>query len=73
MEAIRVIQKPQNGRVVIDVPEADPNEELIIDVRSARSQPPFNLSLAETAKVFFDKLPKPNPNFNWDSMNVYEQ
>jgi hypothetical protein len=73
MEVIRLVQKPQNGRVIIDVPDADADEELIIEVRSARNQPPFNLGLAEVSKTFFDKLPKPNPDFDWDSLNVYEQ
>ena len=73
MEAIRLIQKPQNGRIIIDVPEAEPGEELIIEIRSARNQPPFNPGLAEASKAFFEKLPKPDPSFDWDSVNVYEQ
>ncbi|WP_018618228.1 hypothetical protein [Spirosoma luteum] len=73
METIRLIQKPENGRLIINVPEAEADEELIIEVRSARNQPPFNPGLAEASKAFFEKLNQIKTDFNEEDYNVYEQ
>lgn len=77
MEAIRLIQKPQNGKITFDVPDNMRDETIIIEFRPVREQQPepvsANPGLAEASKAFFAKLPPPDPTINWDEVNVYEQ
>ena len=72
MEAIRLIQKPEDGQVTFTVPDDMRNEMIIIEFRPVRGEPQTN-ALAEASKAFFAKLPPPDPTINWDEINVYEQ
>lgn len=75
MGAIRLIQKPQNGQIIINVPDEMRDEAIIIEFRPAREEQSTvpNPGLAEASKAFFEKLPAPDPTINWDEINVYEQ
>lgn len=70
MGTIRLIQTPQNGQITFTVPDEMRNEAIIIEFRPAREEPQ---TLAEASQQLFNKLPKPDPDFDWTSVNVYEQ
>lgn len=72
MGAIRLIQTPQNGQITFTVPDEMRDEAIIIEFRPMREEPQAK-TLAEASQELFNKLPKPDPNFDWDSVNVYEQ
>ena len=71
MGAIRVVQKPENGKLIITVPEELRDETMVIDFRPVRDSE--KQSLAEIARDLFQRLPDPNPQLDWSSLNVYEQ
>ena len=71
MGAIRLIQKPQNGQLIINVPEDMRDQSLVIEFRPVRENE--TQTLAEASRAFFEKLPAPDPTINWDELNVYEQ
>ena len=71
MGAIRLIQRPHNGQIIIDVPDEMRNETIVIEFRPVRDDE--QASLAEVSQQLFDRLPKLNPDFDWNSLNVYEQ
>ncbi|HEX9956700.1 MAG TPA: hypothetical protein VGA96_05580 [Fibrella sp.] len=73
MGSIRLIQKPENGKLIINVPDDMRDETIVIEFRPAQKDELEHLSLAEVSRQLFDKLPKPKPDFDWDSINVYEQ
>ena len=75
MEAIRLIQKPQNGKITFDVPDNMRDETIIIEFRPVREQQPVlaNPGLAEASKAFFAKLNRVKTDFNEEDYNVYEQ
>ena len=77
MEAIRLVQKPQNGQITFTVPDDMRDETIIIEFRPVRQeQPTFpdaNPGLAEASQAFFAKLPAPDSTINWDEINVYDQ
>lgn len=71
MEAIRLIQKPQNGQIIFTVPEDMRDETIVIEFRPVRKSD--SLTLAEASRQLFNQLPEPKPGFDWNSLNVYEQ
>ncbi|RYC67420.1 hypothetical protein [Spirosoma sordidisoli] len=71
MRAIRLIQKPQNGQITFTVPDEMRDEAIIIEFRPIHDDD--RVSLVETAQQLFDCLPDPNPDFDWNALNVYEQ
>lgn len=75
MGAIRLIQKPQNGQLIINVPDEMRDEAIVIEFRPVRDEQANhpNAGLAEASKAFFEKLPPPDPTINWDEINVYDQ
>jgi hypothetical protein len=72
MGAIRLIQKPLNGQITFTVPDDMRDEAIMIEFRPAREESQGQ-TLAEASQELFNKLPKADPNFDWDSVNVYEQ
>lgn len=74
MTAIRLIQKPVDGKIIFDVPEDMRDETIVIDFRPARETEPQK-TLSEVSDTFFNRLkrPKPDPNFDLDSLTPYEQ
>ena len=75
MEAIRLIQKPQNGKITFDVPDDMRDETIIIEFKPVRDEQPVsaNPGLAEASKAFFAKLNRVKTDFNEEDYNVYEQ
>lgn len=73
MEAIRLIQKPQNGQITFTVPDDMRDELIAIEFQPVRGEESPKQTLAEASKAFFAKLPPPDPTINWDEINVYEQ
>ena len=73
MGAIRLIQKPQNGQIIFNVPDEMRDETIMIEFQPVRGDETKKQTLAEASKAVFDKLPTPDPTFNWDEINVYEQ
>lgn len=75
MEATRLIQKPQNGKITFDVPDDMRDDLIIIDYQPVRDEQPtsFNPGLAEASKAFFAKLSRVKIDFNEEDYNVYEQ
>jgi hypothetical protein len=73
MGAIRLIQKPENGQLIINVPDEMRDQALVIEFHPVREEQVQEQTLAEAAQAFFEKLPAPDPNFNWDDLNAYEQ
>lgn len=71
MGAIRLIQKPQNGQIIFTVPDEMKDEVIVIEFRPVREGD--SLALADASRQLFDQLPEPNPDFDWNSINVYEQ
>lgn len=71
MEAIRLIQKPENGRLIINVPDDMRNEALVIEFRPVREDE--LLTLSEVSRQLAKTLPEPNLDFDWNSLNVYDQ
>lgn len=71
MEAIRIVQKPVNGIISFPVPDDMRDDAIIIEFRPARENE--KKTLAELSRELFNKLRKPDPDFDWDSLNVYEQ
>lgn len=72
MTAIRLIQKPVDGKITIDVPEDMRNETIVIELCSLRDMEQKK-TLAEVSDNFFNKLRRPAPEFDWNSLNPYEQ
>jgi hypothetical protein len=71
MGAIRLIQKPQNGQITFTVPDDMRDETIVIEFHPVRED--TSMTLAEASRQLFDQLPPPNPDFDWNSLNVYEQ
>lgn len=72
MGAIRIIQTPQNGQITFTVPDDMRDEAIIIEFKPVREEPQAQ-TLAEASQKLFNKLPEPDLNFDWASVNVYEQ
>lgn len=70
MGAIRLIQKPENGQITFTVPDEMRDETIIIEFRPAQDEE--RASLVEVSQQLFNQLPDPNPDFNWDTLNVYD-
>lgn len=71
MGAIRLIQKPQNGQITFTVPDEMRDEPIIIEFRPVQDEE--RASLMDMSRQLFERLPTANPDFDWDSLNVYEQ
>lgn len=72
MGAIRLIQRPQNGQIIINVPDEMRDETIVIEFRPVREESQSN-SLAEASKAFFEKLNRLKTDFDEKDFNVYEQ
>ena len=72
MGAIRLIQKPQNGQIVFNVPDEMREQTIIIEFRPVYEQLQTT-TLAEATNVFFEKLNHLKTDFNEEDFNVYEQ
>ena len=82
MTAQRIIQKPVDGRLIIDVPKEFQNETLLITFEPTKETENLNPfkniylkddSKLEVAQTFFDGLKKRKIDFETDEYNVYEQ
>lgn len=73
MGAVRLIQKPENGQLIINVPDEMRDQTLVVEFHPIREEQSQEKTLAEISQAFFGKLPAPDPNLNWDELNVYEQ
>jgi len=77
MEAIRLVQKPQNGQITFTVPDDMRDQTIIIEFRPVREEQPAspnaNPGLAEASQAFFAKLNRVKTDFNEEDYNVYEQ
>ena len=82
MTAQRVIQKPVDGRLIIDVPKEFQNETLLITFEPTKETENLNPfkniylkddSKLEIAQTFFDGLKKRKIDFDTDEYNVYVQ
>lgn len=71
MGAIRLIQRPQNGQIIINVPDEMRNETIVIEFRPVRDDE--QASLAEVSEALFTKLNRVKTDFNKEDFNVYEQ
>lgn len=71
MGAIRLIQKPKNGQITFSVPDEMRDETIIIEFRPVQDEE--RTSLVEVSQQLFNQLPDPNPDFDWNTLNVYEQ
>ncbi|GAB3890582.1 hypothetical protein [Spirosoma agri] len=71
MDPIRLIQRPKDGKIIFTVPDDMRDETIVIEFRPAREDD--SLTLAETSRQLFDRLPDPSPDFDWNTLNVYEQ
>ncbi|MBC3783851.1 hypothetical protein [Spirosoma utsteinense] len=71
MAAIRLIQKQENGQITFTVPDEMRNETIIIEFRLVQDEE--RTSLAEVSQQLFNQLPDTNPDFDWETLNVYEQ
>ena len=72
MTVIRLIQKPVDGKIVFDVPKELREETMIVEFCPVR-ETETKKTLAEVSDAFFNKLKRPAPDFDWDSLNPYEQ
>ena len=72
MGAIRLIQKPQNGQIIFNVPDEMRDETIMIEFQPVRGESQTN-TLAEASKAFFAKLNRVKTDFNEEDFNVYEQ
>lgn len=71
MGAIRLIQRPQNGQIIIDVPDEMRNETIVIEFMPVGDDE--QASLAEVSEALFTKLNRVKTDFNEEDFNVYEQ
>ncbi|CCG99617.1 hypothetical protein FAES_1607 [Fibrella aestuarina BUZ 2] len=71
MTAIRLIQKPVDGKIIFDVPEEMRDETIVIDFRPASEAQ--EMALPERSRELLQRLPNPTPNLDWNQLNVYEQ
>jgi hypothetical protein len=71
MGAISLIQKPENGQITFTVPDEMRDETIIVEFRPIHDEE--RASLIDTSRQLFERLPAPNPDFDWNSLNVYEQ
>ncbi|WP_338874534.1 hypothetical protein WBJ53_02845 [Spirosoma sp. SC4-14] len=73
MGAVRLIQKPENGQLIINVPDEMRDQTLVVEFHPIWEEQSQEKTLAEISRAFFEKLPAPDPNLNWDELNVYKQ
>lgn len=71
MTAIRLIQKPVDGKISFDVPEEMRHETIVIDFRPAHETQ--EASLPERSRELLQRLPNPTAHLDWNQLNVYEQ
>ncbi len=71
MEAIRLIQTPENGVITFAVPAALRDEPLLTEFKPLQQEP--HTIRAILADEFFNSLNRKRTNFAEDDFNVYEQ
>lgn len=79
MKPIRIVQKPENGRLVIEVPEEIRDETLVVTVEPLPEERPDERRLtaeqvAERIRIFEQFRGRlKNSNYPYDRYDVYNQ